>query len=359
MKEIIEEILNLAVNAPSGNNSQPWRFVVDKNKISLWNIPNKDQFLFNYQQRGSLIANGAILENIQIIASAKGYRTEVILFPKQNKSDLIAEITLEKSDVKYPYDYLYASILKRTTNRKPYKKINLNVEDSKSIQGFCDTVKNLGLEIVLTQNVKDIENLSKSFSVADRLIFENFNIHEAFFAKVSYTRKEEERRGEGLYIRTKEIPFLMRIIFKYIFSNWNILKILQKVHISEKAAKKREELYKNCSAIGIIFAQGDLPKNFVETGKALQLFWLKITSLGLSFQPVSAGLLYIGQRIQEEIPKEFTLEQVTFIKEAYQNILAIFNNPIRIPTFSFRIGYSDPPTASSTKRLPQITWIKE
>ncbi len=357
MKGIINEILNIAVNAPSGNNSQPWRFVVSDNKIFLWNLPNKDKFLFNYQQRGSFIAHGALIENILITASEKGYRGNLTLFPKENEVDLVAEISFEKSDIKYPYNYLFPFILKRATNRKPYKKIPLKQEDEKSIKAFCESIKNSGLEILLKQNVEDISNLSGSFSMADRLIFENFDIHKAFFAKVSWTVEEEKKKREGLYVGTKELPFLMRIIFKYLFSNWNILKILNKFKISVKAAKKREELYCNCSAIGLIVAKSDLPKDFIETGRILQLFWLTVTSLGLSFQPVSAGLLYIGQRMQEETPEEFTPNQVVFIKKAYQNIVKIFSTSGRIPTFSFRIGYAAPPTAQSLKKKPEIQWL--
>ena len=103
-------------------------------------------------------------------------------------------------------------------------------------------------------------------------------------------------------------------------------------------------------------AEGDSPKDFIATGRILQLFWLTVTSLDLSFQPVSAGLLYIGQRMQKETPKEFTSNQAEFIRDAYKNILEIFNDLRLVPTFSFRIGYSNPPTASSLKKPPEIIW---
>ena len=223
-KEIIQEILELAVNAPSGNNSQPWRFVASEGKVCIWNIPNRDKFLFNYQQRGSLIAHGALIENILIISSQKGYEGSIILFPNENEKDLIAEISFKESGIKYKYSHLYPFILKRTTNRKPYKKTSLEQEDEKKLKEFCDSIKDSEPNVLLKQDIESIDKLSKYFSVADRLIFENFDIHEAFFKKVSWTRKEEEKKREGLYVGTKELSPAMRFIFKYVFSNWNALK---------------------------------------------------------------------------------------------------------------------------------------
>ena len=96
--------------------------------------------------------------------------------------------------------------------------------------------------------------------------------------------------------------------------------------------------------------------DFIEAGRILQRFWLTATSLGLSFQPVSVGLLYLGQQIQLEAPDKLTSTQVKFAKEAYKNVIDIFNISIsqKIPVFSFRIGYTSPPTARSLKKEPMI-----
>ena len=66
-RQVIEEILNLAVWAPSGDNCQPWRFEATDNKINIFNVPHKDQALYNFRQSGSLVAHGALVENILII----------------------------------------------------------------------------------------------------------------------------------------------------------------------------------------------------------------------------------------------------------------------------------------------------
>ena len=69
-----KKILDIAVHAPSGDNSQPWRFKFDQNSILLFNLEDRDPTLYNFRQRGSYFAHGAIIENIIIVAGTLGYR---------------------------------------------------------------------------------------------------------------------------------------------------------------------------------------------------------------------------------------------------------------------------------------------
>lgn len=358
MREIITEILSVAIHAPSGHNSQPWKFGIKNKSVLIWNIPDKDKTLFNYRQRGSLIAHGALIENIFILASQKGYQTDIKLFPKKQKADLVAEISFKKTLKKYSFEYLSPYILKRSTNRKPYQAIQLKNKDKRKLKALSNSFKNEGFEIIFAQDREIIHQLSALLTVGDRLIFENSHIHRALFSNVNWTLKEEQKRREGLYVRTKELLPLERIVFKYILSNWNFVHALRHIGVSKKAALKRQKLYEQCSVIGLLTAPGDLPQDFVKAGRILQRFWLTTTLLGLSFQPISVGLLYLGQQIQREIPREITNDQAKLVREAYQGIIDIFNISEKIPTFSFRIGYADPPTATSLKKeAPLITSI--
>lgn len=59
--QIIKQILEAAVRAPSGDNVQPWEFEVSKNftQINLYNLPEMDDSYYNYNQMASYIAHGA------------------------------------------------------------------------------------------------------------------------------------------------------------------------------------------------------------------------------------------------------------------------------------------------------------
>src|SRR3989344_4009035 len=93
----IKKILNIAVNAPSGDNSQPWEFKIEDNKIFIFNVPGKDATLYNYKERGSYVGHGAVIENISIVSLKYGYKTEANLFPGAKNRNLIAAVSVSKS----------------------------------------------------------------------------------------------------------------------------------------------------------------------------------------------------------------------------------------------------------------------
>jgi len=354
MESTIRNILEIAVNAPSGHNCQPWKFVIKGGLIFIYNNPNKDQTLFNHKQKGSFTAHGALIENIVIASSEAGLSADVILFPEgNNNQDLVARINLTKSNERYEYDYFYPFITKRTTNRRMYKTISLENTHKEEIEKFISDSTMRGT-VLLAEDMSSVSSLAKLFSVGDRVLFDNRYLHRALFSVVNWNLDEEQQRREGLFVGTKELSLPIRLIFRYFISNWRLLSHLSFLELPVKMAHKRESLYNHSSTIGIITSRNDSPAEFVESGRILQRLWLKITSMELSFQPVSVGLLYLGQWTQVEKPSQLNQKQYEYVSGAYSSLIKIFNLHDRVPSFSFRIGYSGPPTASSLKKPPLI-----
>ena len=98
--EHIKEILNIAVWAPSGDNSQPWRFEVRNEKLYIFNIPDRDNPILNFKQSGSYVAHGGLIENISIASPHFGYSANVSLFPDAQNKDLVASVSFENTDKK-------------------------------------------------------------------------------------------------------------------------------------------------------------------------------------------------------------------------------------------------------------------
>src|SRR3990167_10630915 len=72
----IERILTAANSAPSGENCQPWRFVVSGDTVDVYLRPERDKSAYNWGQRGSLMACGAALENLVLAAGQGGYHAK-------------------------------------------------------------------------------------------------------------------------------------------------------------------------------------------------------------------------------------------------------------------------------------------
>jgi len=78
----IKKILEAAVHAPSGENCQPWRFEISDDEIRVFNLPERDQSLYNHGQMASYVAHGALIGNIFVASPTFGYRARINLFPQ-------------------------------------------------------------------------------------------------------------------------------------------------------------------------------------------------------------------------------------------------------------------------------------
>ena len=78
MDTACETLLRAAIRAPSGDNMQPWGFVVDSRfrRIAIFLDPKCDSSPMNAGQRMSRLAIGAALENMHCAAAGLGWSIE-------------------------------------------------------------------------------------------------------------------------------------------------------------------------------------------------------------------------------------------------------------------------------------------
>lgn len=350
MNELIKKIIEYSVNAPSGDNSQPWRSVVEGNKINIFNLPDRDSTLYNFKHRGDYVAHGALIENIVITASQYGFKTNIRLFPDRNNSDLTTELTLEKDVPKK--EPLYDSIEHRTTNRKPFKLDPLSEEQKKDIY---KSVEDIGLgELFLIEDRNKIAALAKEISLNERLMLENKHIHDFLFSIIRWT-EEEEKEKAGMCVKTLELLPPQLFIFKNIFRRWFLLKILNKIFkISRLLPKESQKLYSSSAAIGVITINNDSKENFIYAGRLFEQIWLKAVNMNFYIQPITA-IPYLAQRVYSGETEKLSSGHTELIKKADSEIRKICNiSETKTIAMIFRIGSSSPPSAHSAKLTSQI-----
>ena len=187
MEDYTQKIITDGVWAPSGENCQPWKFAVKENQISIFNIPEADTSLYNYDQKGSYVAHGALLENINISALKHGYKPNIELFPDDNEVDLVSVITLDKIDPNI--DPLYSYLEKRCTNRKEYNGQKLTEEQKRVlIQSAKET--NFG-EFAIIDDDKFLNILGSALAANEQIIFENKELHDFFYNHILWNEEDQ------------------------------------------------------------------------------------------------------------------------------------------------------------------------
>lgn len=345
-------ILEQAVQAPSGDNSQPWHFVWSETDqvLSLYNLPDNDNPIFNYKQRGSLIAHGALLENIKLLAGTAGYRIEVELRADSAHDNLIARIKfIETTKVE---DTLLASYIdQRSTNRKPYQTRPLTTTERAALL-HVDTE---GITLTLEHTEAGKEQLARAVSTAERVMLQYKPLHDYFFDMIRWTSAQEQKKGSGLYVKTMELLPPQLLIFK-LYSFWPIARILNRLNLPAFIATENAKIYKRASAFILFTNSEHTAESYIKLGSVLQRIWLTATSLGLSMQPV-AGVVYLSQRLANEPDTKLSNNQSQLVTDASENIATVFKTPVHSLRMLVRIGQAEPPSARARKHIPTIKII--
>lgn len=351
-RDAIRNILEAGVQAPSGENAQQWRFGIRKNEIHLFNIAERDQSLYNFRQRASYVAHGALLENIVIAAAASGYATATSLFPDKNDPNHVAVVALREAGggERAADKALYPMIAKRATNRKPYKDILLTADQKREL-GAATRSFAPG-KVLFVEERSAVKALARVGSTNERLALENKFVHDFLFSHINWNDRENEEKKIGFDIKTLELPAPAEAAFR-LFRSWPLVNVLNNVGLSRAIWHQNGAVYAHASAVGIVAVPGNRNEDFLLAGRITQRLWLTATQLGLSMQPMT-GILFFMQRILADLNEPFTARQVGLIKGSYETVRNIFHLAGETVPMMFRLGTGDPPTAQSLKLPPII-----
>jgi hypothetical protein len=351
-KEDVKKIIEAGNLAPSGSNSQPWEFKVKDNVIEVIARPEKDHPILNFKNRGTYIAHGALIENIDIASKYFGYEPEIEIFPYKEDKNVTARIILNRNLSSLSESDLFDAIARRCSNRKLFKREKVNNE----VKNYL--LKDLNLfdkdvEVLIIEDDK-ISEAAKFLANEIVVFFQNKKLHKFMYNEILWN-EDDQKIKPGLYIKTLEIPPQAIKIFKAL-GNWYVAKLLSKISFLKKL--KEANVYKNssCSLMIGVVVKTEEAINYINAGRVIEKIWLRATKQNLSVQ-FMAGLFFLWQQLNFGKKEIFNNPNIEIINESYKNLSEIFGAKNGYLIGVLRIGISDPSSAVSYKRSPQMTFI--
>jgi len=349
-RETLIKILRGGCRAPSGDNVQPWRFSWDGVKLSIYNIPDIHNPHLDFEERGSYIAHGALIENIEISAQHYGHLAQTDVFPEKSLPDLVARITFES--ISAQEDPLFVEIESRSTNRHHYKIRPLSEEERVDLSKSVENISTV--EFHLATNRTAITKLAYAASRAEIVILEDESVAAHFFGGMVWTHAEEIEKKAGFYVKTMEFNPVQSFVF-WLASKPRIMSLFRKVGLPRFIADEDAKLYATGSAIGAVFVPDESGVSFIKAGRALERLWLTASKRGLAFQPL-IGMSFIAHRSQTNrgaLSNSHNNEMTAALRTAREE----FGNPNGILAFLFRVGEAPHPTARTSRRDPSIEFV--
>ncbi|MEA2825144.1 MAG: hypothetical protein QOF03_1626 [Alphaproteobacteria bacterium] len=289
---VIEEIIDCARWAPSGDNAQPWRFQITGEDTLIVHIANESGGnVYEYRDgEPTIISAGILLETLRIAASGFQRRMD---WRYRGRDGSIYRIEARFSpDNTIEPDPLGGYLSLRSVNRWPYHLRPLRKTDKQALEAALgnrltiDWHESAGARWRIARLVgkaTDIRlRIPEAFAVHQRIIDWNGNLSPT-----------------GIPAGAIGLDDMTLRIMKWAMQAWSRTKRLNRFAGTGGAVLQMDYLPGLCSAAYFTIRMNakeaspdERVQALLETGQAIQRFWLTATKLGLAMQPCLATLAF-------------------------------------------------------------------
>lgn len=335
-ENVIKYIIDAGIQAPSGDNIQPWKFSFQPNQIRLYIDKKRDISFFNVNQIASIISCGAVLENMKLAASACKIKADIDYLPESNSDNCLAAIKLIPEQAKK--DILSNFIWKRHTNRTLYKKQPVASSIIQQIKASISQIPEAKLHFIT--ETSDLKKIARLIYQADRIRTEHRPLHEHLMSMIRFSDKEAMLKRDGFPLKNLEAGPVGDIFLK-ITKTWKIMNIVNKAGLGRLVALQSYKNIVNSSGVALLTVDDMDNLSFVKGGQALERIWLTFSSIGVDMQPMTAVTLFFLRWIlngKDEFQKRHQ-KILTEIQNSYKLLFPEFNMIKDGQVMLFRFGY--------------------
>ncbi|SMP63023.1 Molybdopterin or thiamine biosynthesis adenylyltransferase [Desulfonatronum zhilinae] len=319
-------LIRAGIQAPSGDNAQPWKFSRTTDAIDVYLNPQADESFFNIRQTASVIACGAAVENIRLAAGSLGLESAIDLLPPSENDNLMATIRLspgacQSNRVADPLSNpLTDQIWNRCTNRRPYRKDVLPDWLQADLQQRIQDIPGARLHLLTTRPL--IRRVARMVYLADRIRTEHQGLHEHFTSMVRFAADEARRSGDGLPLKNLEAGWTGELFLR-LTKPWPVMRAVNRIGLGRMVAMHSAQAILASGAVGMVVVSGMERRDFLQGGQALQRIWLALEHHGLRMQPMTALTLF-HLRWKWDGPGSFSDTHQRLLEQVWQAIPGVF-----------------------------------
>jgi nitroreductase len=352
---VLEQLVATAIRAPSGDNTQPWYFVLDRgrNRIAVYVDEAKDRSPMNAGQHMAAIACGAAVENMLRVAGDRGWEARL----EAGSDAALAVISLEHAgEDGNANGKAEETIASRVTNRRLYDGRPTSPELLARLKSETPA-----LEDVSTHWIDGPERLSQLASVmgrADGLIYSEKPRRRAILSHIRFDAACDAEVEDGLSVTSLEASAAELIAIRTMFRgpNW-LFKLSGAPHLLGLRACK---LVKSASGLCMVVAPEAPPTPYMDllVGRAMQRAWLSLHASGLAVQPMMS--LVVLESLLNQGDPELMGSHGDEISRAlcteFRALIPEVGNGR--PAFLMRFGFAPPPSGRTGRRpLSAVTTV--
>lgn len=288
-RETMLRILDLARWAPSGDNTQPWRFeILGDNHVIVHGHDTRDEILYDFDGHASHMAHGALLETMRIAASAEGLSMTWEARADQEWRKVQYDIHFTDSP-EMELDPLYPYIEKRTVQRRSMQMTPLTGIQKDAL------VKAAGKQY----EIQFFETFLEKSAIA-KLLWDNAYIRlvcpEAFSVHQNIIEWKQRFSKDRIPEHAVGIDPMTAKLMRWVMKSWSRVDFFNRYLLGTVVPRVQLDYIPAVLCAGhVLIKPKTEPKHledWVSLGQAMQRFWLTATKIGLHLQPEMTPVIF-------------------------------------------------------------------
>lgn len=361
----IARIIELAKWAPSGDNTQVWRFEIESDtRCIIHGYDTRDWVVYDLQGNASKLALGCLIENMSLAAQLDGFKLSYSL-ASTGTSDTGAgqfKITVSLTQTDEPPSSLDAKLAAviplRTTQRRAMGTRPLSTDE----KAFFTACLPDGFTLNWKESLDDrkaIGSLLYGNAKTRLMMKEGFDVHSKIIEFTPKSRDTSAAQNRNNEFSCDKIPAkslglgpVMTAITQLSFNNWNVMAFAGKYLGATILPRLLLDYIPGLKSAGIFALTRQTPpqsdEDFIASGRALQRTWLASAALNLGFQPCQTPVIF-SEYLREGVKFTDNQDAVANARKMEQKYQALFGPDTANIVFMGRVGRSKIPQYRSVR----------
>jgi nitroreductase len=185
-------LLKYAVLAPSGPNTQPWKFSIKDDEVSLFADLHRSLPTLDPSHRTLYLSHGCVLTNLLLSAEHFGFAYDAKCLPDGISGERTASIRFSKKTEPLRFPDLFSEITRRHTNRKSFEQRLIETEKLQKLKDYAKG-KRFRLDIIASDEGKG--EMADILARAQKMQLGNKDLRKELAA---WIRPNNSKENDGL-----------------------------------------------------------------------------------------------------------------------------------------------------------------
>jgi hypothetical protein len=291
-EETLLKIIKYAAKAPSGHNTQPWKFKIRNDEIYI--LPDFTRALpvVDADNHALYISLGCALENLVIAANEFNFNTEVEFAGDKSNPHIVVRLSVAQDVEKTG---LCGYIVKRQVTRSKFEPEK--VPGSLLGDLFSETG---GVRVRLFLTGEEIDSLAPYIIEGNSSQFGNKEFVRELVNWIRFSEKEVMTKGDGIWTASMGLPNMGRFTGNLVMKNF----------VSAGSEEKRlRKLIRASAGFALFMVEKNDPYHWIRLGQSFQRFGLTATKYQVSHSHLNMPCEVV--RVREKLIRDFQLKDLT------------------------------------------------